>query len=241
MRRRKNKTKSRAAINIVLLGLIVILYMVVASPDTLSVMGELYKSPVYRGHEKGMIALECAVDWNAAALPDMLAVLNERGVKITFFVSGKWAEENAGMLQTIAQAGHEIGTMGYDTLLDGSVEELRLDMQRSMEAIKKACGVKPLLYYSGQRKPGNSTRAARKLHIEHIVCSIDLLSGRGDAEDILSRALDRPFDGSIILIQPTAEAVQALPDCLAGLTAKGFRVGTVSEAMGKKTQKEVSV
>jgi peptidoglycan/xylan/chitin deacetylase (PgdA/CDA1 family) len=95
--------------------------------------------------------------------------------------------------------------------------------------------------HSGVRRVTTSTNAANKLGLTHVLCTVDLLSGRGDFEDILSRALDRPFDGSILLIQPTAEAVKAMSACIDGLRQQGFRIATVSETLGEHSQKEVRV
>ncbi len=233
--------KGRTIVNILLTALMVALYIATTTPVAQSAMSELYNSPVYRGHGKGVIALECAVSWNAKALPELLSLLKERGVKITFFVSGDWAQNNKELLVQIAQDGHEIGTMGQLPMRDGSPEEVVADIARSVEAIQAVSGVEPKLYYSGMRRLNSSTRAANRLGLTHVLCTVDLLSGRGKAEDILLRALDAPFDGSILLIQPTAEAVKALPACISGLEQRGFRIVPVTETLGEHTQKEVRV
>lgn len=225
--------KERASINVLLSILIVLLYFATSTPTAQLAMSSLYSNPIYRGHEKHTVALECAVSWNAAALPDMLKVLKERNVKITFFVSGEWAKENEELLKQMASDGHEIGTMGYSPMLDGSTEQVVADLHESVSIIESATFVKPQLYYSGTRDCNTSSRAADQTGLEHVLCTVDLLSGRGDAADILSRALDRPFDGSILLMQPTANAVQALPALIEGLTQQGYRITTVSGALGK--------
>ncbi|HWR22863.1 MAG TPA: polysaccharide deacetylase family protein [Feifaniaceae bacterium] len=233
--------KGRTAVNILLAALMIALYIATTTPVAQSAMSELYNSPVYRGYGEGVVGLECAVSWNAAAMPELLKVLKERGVKITFFVSGEWAENNKELLVQIAQDGHEIGTMGQLPARDGSPDEVVADVGRSVEVIRAASGVEPKLYYSGTRHLKNSTRAANRLGLTHVLCTVDLLSGRGKAEDILLRALDAPFDGSILLIQPTAEAVKALPACISGLEQRGFRIVPVTETLGEHIQKEVRV
>ena len=233
--------KGRTIVNILLAALMVALYIATTTPVAQSAMSELYNSPVYRGYGKGVIALECAVSWNAAAMPELLSILKERGIKITFFVSGEWAQSNKELLVQIVQDGHEIGTMGQLPMRDGNPEEVLADVARSVEAIQTVSGVEPKLYYSGMRRLSSSTRAANRLGLTHVLCTVDLLSGRGKAEDILLRALDAPFDGSILLIQPTAEAVKALPACISGLEQRGFRIVPVTETLGEHTQKEVRV
>ncbi|MDL2258296.1 polysaccharide deacetylase family protein [Eubacteriales bacterium OttesenSCG-928-K08] len=229
---RKFNQKGRALTNALLATLIVVLYIAISTPTAQSAMSELYNSPVYRGHAEDTLALECAVSWNADALPDMLDLLKDQNVKITFMVSGDWAKENSGLLNKMVQNGHEIGTMGMTPFFDGDRDALVKDIEKSIEVIHAACGVRPELYYSGTRKVSSSTKAAGRVGLVHVMCTVDLLSGRGDAQDILSRALDRPFDGSILLIQPTMEAFKALPACLDGLRQQGYKIGTVSQALG---------
>ena len=233
--------KGRAFVNVLLAALMAMLYFTTATPIAQSVMGALYNSPVYRGHKKGVIAVECAVNWNAAAIPNLLATLKEKNIHITFVVSGAWAQQNPELLVQMVQEGHEIGTMGQNPMQDGSADVVAADIKESLQIINTVAGIRPKLYYSGVRRVANSTRAANKLGLTHVLCTVDLLSGRGDSADILSRALDKPFDGSILLIQPTAEAAKALPACIEGLQQQGFRIGTISETLGEQSQKEVRI
>ncbi len=233
--------RGRSLVNTMLAVLMAALYFTTTTPVAQSVMGELYNSPVYRGHEKGVVALECAVSWNAKALPELMDILKEKDIQITFLVSGDWANDNSDMLLRMVQDGHEIGTMGQEPMEDGGADAVAEDVDRSIQTIHALSGIWPTLYYSGVRRVPASTRAANELGLTHVLCTVDLLSGRGDSKDILSRALERPFDGSILLIQPTAEAVKAIPACIDGLQQQGFRIVTVSETLGEHSQKEVRV
>ncbi len=223
--------KGRAMVNALLIALMVALYVTTATPVAQSAMAELYQSPVYRGHKKGMVGLACAVSWDAEALPDMLDALSKRDTQITIFVSGDWANENQPLLQRMVADGHEIGTLGQTPGEDGDVNAVVRDVTASIESINAACGVRPVYYNCGMREQRVSTRAAQKIGLTHVVCTVDVLSARGEAADILSRALDQPFDGSILLMQPTREAVKALPACIDGLENMGYRVGTISQAL----------
>lgn len=235
------KVEGRAFINAMLAVMMAALYILVSTPVAKSAMSELYNSPIYRGHMQGKVGIECAVSWNASALSDMLDILDERDVRITFFVSGEWAKENKALLTRMVRSGHEIGTMGHAPAQDGDSKTVLADLEEALRTIHEACGIRPKMYYSGTRSMKNSTEAARKLGLLHVLCTADLLSGRGEAEDILLRALDKPFDGSILLIQPTAEAVKALPAVLDGLNQLGLRAGTVGETLGEYNKKEVRV
>ncbi|MBN2330303.1 MAG: polysaccharide deacetylase family protein [Candidatus Aenigmarchaeota archaeon] len=54
--------------------------------------------------------IEDAVDDNESiSVPLILRILEEHGAKATFFITGKAADRNPGMVRMINQAGHEIG------------------------------------------------------------------------------------------------------------------------------------
>ena len=76
MRRRNLKV---ALVNTVLAAIILGLYFALslshrAQPASVSGF------PIYHGNNRKCVAIECAVTWDAAALDEILAVLEERGV-----------------------------------------------------------------------------------------------------------------------------------------------------------------
>ena len=227
------KRNGRALVNAALAVLIVALYITTTTPVAQSAVSELYNSPIYRGQREGVIGLECAVSWDAEALPAILTVLREKNARITFLVSGDFAADNPNIIAELLRDGHELGTMGSTPFFDGNRKAVTADIERSLATIQRVSGIRPVLYYSGTRDTAISAKAAAWLHITHILCTVDLLSARGDAQDILTRALDQPFDGSILLLQPTAQALRALPAILDGLREQGFTVAPVSETLKK--------
>jgi peptidoglycan/xylan/chitin deacetylase (PgdA/CDA1 family) len=232
MRDRRYGFHRHAAVNVCLAVLIFVFYCATSMPLSQTAMSSVYGGPILRGSQKGTVALECAVDWNAAQLPKMLDILKGSGEKITFFVSGAWAKKNSELLCEMVRQGHEIGTMGSNPAFDGTLDEVNADIRESVEAIEAACGVKPTLYYSGGRNERVSGQAAKRLGLRHVLCSVDVLSARGTAEDVLLRASEAPFDGSIMLMQPTAALVEALPAILASLKKQGWTMTGVSRMLG---------
>lgn len=231
MNRERNVDGLMNAVNVFIILIIVLLYVVTGTGLGDDAIAALSSDTVYRGSGQGLVALECAVSWNAEALPDMLDLLSERDVQMTFFVSGEWARVNGSMLRRMVEDGHEIGTMGYLPMLDGDESLIRSDLQASTAVIASATGVEPTYYYSGLRDRSVSLRAADALGMTHIMCSSDLLSARGDAVDVATRASEHVFDGSIVLFQPTGAALEALPTILDAITEQGYRVTTVGNVL----------
>ena len=78
-------------------------------------------------------------------LPRMLDMLDDFGIRATFFVPGKTAETYPDQIREIVERGHEIACHGYEYenfgLLDFAEQRVRIG--KAVEAIEKACGRKP--------------------------------------------------------------------------------------------------
>lgn len=217
--------------NVLIVLLIVLLYVVTGTGIGDDAVAAFADRTVYRGKQQGAVALECVVQWDAEALPAMLDTLQAREASITFFVSGRWASENAALLERMVRDGHEIGTAGYLPAVDGDASLIERDVEASVAVIARIAGTEPGYYHSGLRARAPSQRAAVNLGMTHIACTADLLSARGDAADVAFRAASKLFDGSILLLAPTAQAADALPAILDMIGEKGYRVSTVGEIL----------
>ena len=73
----------------------------------------------------------------------VLAVLDECGVKGTFFVQGRVAETFPAMVRALVEEGHEVQSHGYShrPLSEMSREELREELQRARDSVQDAAGV----------------------------------------------------------------------------------------------------
>ena len=94
------------------------------------------------------------LDW---CVPRILDFLDQRDLKITFFIVGKDAEDdrNSAALKAIGQQGHEIGNHSYHHepwLHLYSEEQLEQELASAEEAIASATGKHPI----GFRGPGFS-------------------------------------------------------------------------------------
>ncbi|MFA6736548.1 MAG: polysaccharide deacetylase family protein [Saccharofermentanales bacterium] len=89
----------------------------------------------------------------------VLEILDEYDVKATFFVLGGVAESEPGVIRSIIEAGHEIGSHGsYHEMADRMKPELfREDVRRSCRSIEDITGVKVIEFRapSWSIGPGN--------------------------------------------------------------------------------------
>ena len=77
-----------------------------------------------------------------------LDLLDEFGVKATFFTLGCVADEMPEIVREIAARGHEVASKGYyhRTIQEMTPGEFREDLQRSREAIERATGIRVIGY-----------------------------------------------------------------------------------------------
>lgn len=73
---------------------------------------------------------------------DFLDMLDEEGVKVTFFCVGEIADENAGLLREIVRRGHALGCHGLDhgLLTDKTLTQFVDETRRAREMIEAAAG-----------------------------------------------------------------------------------------------------
>jgi peptidoglycan/xylan/chitin deacetylase (PgdA/CDA1 family) len=173
--------------------------------------------------------------------PKLLNLLAARHIKATFFVVGQNAADHPEILQRAVSEGHEIGNHSWSHPNFGKMsdEKVRRELKTTEDAITKACGVRPTL----MRPPYGSLtkRQERWIHDEFgyqiILWDVDPLDWkRPGAKVVTSRIVKETRPGSIVLshdIHPGT--IEAMPETLSELEAKGFKFVTVSEliAMAK--------
>ncbi len=168
----------------------------------------------------------------------ILDVLDEYGVKATFFVVGREGEENAERLRMIYERGHSIGMHSYShdySEIYESVEAFRADFLKSKQYIYDATGVETIHY----RFPGGSSNALSDLSMQVFIDFLeeqgmeyyDWNVSSGDGSSILlpvemivdncTAKLSR-YETSIVLMHDSASkttTLEALPEILETILA----------------------
>lgn len=227
--------KGRVAVitNICLAAVLLVVGAVCFFPLGVSTSGRLSDRVYYEGNaESNYVSLMFNVYWGTEYIPVLLDVLDEYGVKATFFIGGSWADDNADALRAIASRGHELGNHGYfhreqDKLsYEKNAEEIRL----CGELVEMLCGAKPNLFAppSGAYS-ANTVDAADALGYKVILWSKDTIDWRDrDQTLIFRRATEDVEGGDLILAHPTAETAAALPSILARYEELGLEQVPVS-------------
>ena len=178
-----------------------------------------------------------------ALTPRLLDTLKAKGIHATFFLIGKNAKEYPNIVKRIVAEGHELGnhSWSHPNLAKMSDEAVRAELTQTSDAIEAAVGQRPKL----MRPPyGSYTKAQGKwfhddLGFTVVLWDVDPDDWRDPRPSVLEdRVLNGWKDstgvrpGSIVLSHDIHKGtVEAEPDIIDKLAAKGYKFVTVSELL----------
>lgn len=180
---------------------------------------------------------------NPDATPPILDALKARGVKATFFILGRHAEQWPDLVRRIADEGHAIGNHGYfhRKLHFKSPGYVRNDLALGTQAIERAGGGHPKLFRAphGFRNPWVSA-IARSFGQRTVGWSFGVWdTARPGVEEIVRRILDGARPGSILLLHDgdgydphgdRSQTAQAVPLIVDRMLAHGYRFDLLETA-----------
>jgi peptidoglycan/xylan/chitin deacetylase (PgdA/CDA1 family) len=175
---------------------------------------------------------------NAEAL---LAALERRGVRATFFIQGRWAEAHPATARAIASGGHLVGHHSHyharlPLLTDTGIAE---DLRDGATAIRAATGIDPAPWFrcpfgAGADDPRVLAliEAAGYRHVGWHVSPDDWDPAHSAAfvADATLRGVEGHGDGAVVLLHawPTA-TLEAIDPILDGFAAAGVELCRVDE------------
>lgn len=195
-----------------------------------------------------LIYSECHVDGPYIAMtfddgphgvntPRLLDMLKQRHIHATFFFVGQCVEEFPAIVKRISEEGHEVANHSWshpqlNKMNDAAVHD---QLQKTHDAIVAACGVAPKI----MRPPYGAftQRQAAWAHgnwgYKTILWDVDPLDWKiRNAEHVKSEILKHAVNGSIILSHDIHKTtIDAMPETLDTLLARGFKFVTVSELL----------
>ena len=196
---------------------------------------------------RGTVAKELALTFDDGPEPGftdkILRILKEQNVPATFFVEGRKAIKEPGLLKQMVAGGNEMGnhTYAHSRLTQNSDAQLLKELKLTAAAIKTATG-RPVRFF---RPPfGHLTGHTRRL-IERSGYDLVMWSANGDdyykkgkgirrAESIARRINSQVQGGNIILLHDdNQQTVAALPMIIKQLKARGFYFVTLAKFHGQ--------
>jgi len=169
--------------------------------------------------------------------PKILALLEKHGVKATFFIVGSNADYYPEIVAREAEAGHELANHSYThaKLSVLTEAEIRNEIARADEAIKKAAGLSPKLFRPPEGAYSKDiVKIASGMGKETIIWTVDTMDwAKSPCEKIVENVKANVTFGSIILFHDCTRdgtfTLEALEILLPYLKSQGYEFVTVSE------------
>lgn len=180
---------------------------------------------------------------NDTASLEVARLLDERGVKGTFFEVGRAVRERPDVARRLVADGHLVGNHSFHHDYYGWLNPLYPELGATQRVIDRDVGVCPRFFRPphGQRTPFMNLQLARR---GMVAVTWDTSAGdwaTTDAHLVARRILDRVRPGSIILLHDSLDGhvdadrrvvIEALPIILDGLRQKGLEPVRIDRLLG---------
>ncbi|WP_077601208.1 polysaccharide deacetylase family protein [Oceanobacillus sojae] len=206
------------------------------SPEVL--LTDLPPAPIYRGHpDKKMVSFLINVSWGEEYIPEMLQILKDNQVKATFFIEGKWAQNNASLVKMIEEEGHLIGNHAYNHPDMAMLEknDAYTQIEETNQILKTITGKQPKWFAppSGSYKD-ETVETAAELEMETILWTVDTIDWKNPSVSVVvNRIQNNVHPGAMILMHPTQASTGALEQMITGIKEKGYKIGTVESLLSE--------
>ena len=164
-----------------------VIFMAATIPTAVTVASTQRQLPIYNvDAEEKVCAISFDAAWGDASTKSLVDILNQYGVKATFFVIGNWAEQYAEDVKMLHENGMEVmnhsSTHGHMNQMTN--EEIIADVEKCNDQIEKITGVRPKLI-----------RCPYGEYDDHVISSIRSLGMEPIQWDVEGRATDGKPDG----------------------------------------------
>jgi peptidoglycan/xylan/chitin deacetylase (PgdA/CDA1 family) len=177
----------------------------------------------------------------------LMEVLEQHGVKATFFLVGRFVEQRPDIARALVAAGHVIGNHTWDhpNLIFASSAKAQRQLQQTQQAILAATGVDTRLFRPpfGGRRPA-TLRVARKLDLQTVLWNVTCYDWKAEsADEIVGHAERQIRGGDVILLHDgeyhrigvdRSRSVEATDRILSRYKGEGYEFVTIPEMMGRQ-------
>ncbi|HST50805.1 MAG TPA: glycosyltransferase [Pyrinomonadaceae bacterium] len=209
------------------------------------------------GDQPGLVALTFDDGPDATWTPRVLDILKQEQVPASFFIIGEYGQENPALVKRIVADGHDIGNHSYTHPNLGEMPDrvTDLELNATERLIESLTGRSTILFrppYFGDAEPTTSDEVepivrAKRLGYLTVGLHVDpddwATPGTDEivkrtVEGVTSKSTDFDQRGQIVLLHDgggdRSQTIEALPQIIEQLRARGYRFVTVSELAGLK-------
>jgi len=188
----------------------------------------------YKG--KNGVSLMFNVYTGQEQLKDIIKILKDKNVDATFFVGGCFISNQTELLNEIVDSGFEVGNHGFyhKDPVKISDDKNRNELYMCHKLVKSLCNVEMNLFAPPYGSYDNKmVNIANSFNYKVIMWSNDTIDWRDkNTKLIVERATKNLCDGSLILMHPTVNTVEALPQIIDVIQESNLKITTVSQNIG---------
>ncbi|TPF85726.1 hypothetical protein BW13_09275 [Bifidobacterium sp. UTCIF-37] len=180
---------------------------------------------------------------NKQRTPRILDELKRAKVPATFFLQGQFVNgSNVSLVRRMVAEGHSVGSISWrHTQMHAmSADQLAKWFKDTDDVISQASGKPVTLFRPPDGAWSDALRAAAKANNQSMIMwSVDSgdWDGKATASAIAKRVVSDAAPGSIIALHDgNAATAKALPEIIAGLEKKGYRIVTVDTLLAGAMQ-----
>lgn len=191
--------------------------------------------PIYQvARDDNKVSISLDATWGTELTDEILDILDENGVKTTFFLAGYWVAKHPDYVRKIVERGHEIGNHSHDHphMNQMTKEQIKADLSKNHEMLKQITGQDAFLFRPPFGEYSDKViEAAEELGYYTIQWSIDSLDWKEVSADFMvQRVMEKIEPGAIVLFHNAGKHTpQALRTLLPRLNAQGYDVVPISE------------
>ena len=232
---RRKRWAAGTLLAIMLLSAVSAVY--VAETRTAEVVARKRELPVYSVERNdGRIAISFDAAWGGDKTEKILDILDENGIKATFFLVDIWTQRYPELVKEIAARGHEIGNHSttHPEMSKLSREKIAQELETMSANVESLIGIRPTLFRPPYGDYNNDVvLTARQNGYEVIQWSVDSLDWKNKGvQPLIDRATKNVKSGDIVLFHNDSQyIVEALPAVLESYRKQGLTVGPVSQVL----------
>ncbi|MGI6606186.1 MAG: polysaccharide deacetylase family protein [Peptococcia bacterium] len=210
-----------------------------AAHEVISVLAGNKRLPIYAvDTSEKKVAISFDATWGNTRTPKILQILDEYGIKTTFFLTNIWVKQYPELSQEIKEKGHEIGlhSANHPNLTELSESKIKEELLGNAELIFQTTNYTPTLFRPPFGAYNNLViNTAEQLGFIPIQWSVDSLDWQNlTAEKIFQRVTTKIHPGAIVLFHNDGtNTPEALVSILTYLKKEGYTVVPISELLYK--------
>lgn len=191
--------------------------------------------PVERREPAGKVALTFDDGPDPELTGKIVDVLDEFGVKGTFFFVGWRAISYSDAAKKVVESGHDVGNHSYShaRLTDLDSHTARQEISKAQTAIKRATGILPKWFRPPYGSYNEEIRTiAREEGASLVTWNLTPDDWQNPGEAVIrERVTSSARDGSIVLLHVREQTLRALPDLIKELLDMGYELVGLSELL----------